>query len=106
MSGYIIEKPSTELMQNYLQSEIVDPTKQRFEAVESGAGNALLFSIATDGALYVTAELPGDKESHTGWQQFNLSGATNPPGFSAGAAQCGTFDVARCPDGTLRLAMV
>ena len=105
MSRYDI-KASTELMQNYLQSDIMDPTQERFRAVESGGGTALLFSVGTDGSLHLTAEQPGDSANREGWHRFDLSAGTAPEGFSPGGAHCHKFDVARCADGSLRMAMV
>lgn len=101
MNSYEI-KSSTELMQNYVPSEVMAPEKQ-IRAVESSAGTAILFSIDTEGFLRVTAETPGDRH---GWQRFNLSSKTHPDEFSKGDAECISFDVARCADGTIRMAMV
>ncbi len=51
---------SSELMQNYLQAEILAPDA-KFQALQTGDGASLLFSIGTDGALYLTQESPGTR---------------------------------------------
>jgi hypothetical protein len=101
MNSYDIHS-STELMQNYLPSETMAPEKQ-IRAVESSTGTAILFSIDTEDFLRVTAEAPGDRH---GWQRFNVSSKTHPEGFAEGDAACIIFEVARCAEGSLRVAMV
>ena len=54
MSGHQITF-SSELMQNYLQAEIMRPEKG-FQALQTGAGNALLFSIGMDLSLIHISE--------------------------------------------------
>lgn len=49
----------TELMTNQKASTVIVPDKQ-FEALQTIEGNALVFSIGTDGILYCTREVPGD----------------------------------------------
>ena len=76
MSAYKIDY-STELMTNYVQAEIMAP-ETGIEALQTSSGNALLFSIGTDNALYATVEQPG---SRSGWTRFNLSGAQTAKDF-------------------------
>lgn len=70
MSTYSITF-STELMQNYLQAEILAPDA-KFQALQTQDGTSLLFSIGTDNALYVTKEVPQER---SGWARFDLSSA-------------------------------
>ncbi|HEX8407376.1 MAG TPA: hypothetical protein VF883_00810 [Thermoanaerobaculia bacterium] len=84
---------STELMRNYKPVSIMTPDAS-FEAVQTTAGTALLFSIGTDGAFYVTAEAPG---ATSGWQRTSLSaslGATVKTFAVAENAATGTIDLA------------
>jgi hypothetical protein len=60
---------SSELMQNYLQTEILTP-ETGFEAVQKQDGTALLFSIGSDQVFYVTEEVPTDR---SGWVRTDLS---------------------------------
>ena len=55
---------SSELMQNFIQSDFLAP-QDKFEALQASDGSSLLFSIGTGGALYLTAEFrhkPGGLE--------------------------------------------
>ena len=56
MSAYNVTS-SSELMQNYIQSDILQPQK-KFIALQTDSGTSLLFSVGTDDAFYVTKELP------------------------------------------------
>ncbi|MFA0963552.1 hypothetical protein AB9P05_17240 [Roseivirga sp. BDSF3-8] len=60
---------STELMDNYLSAEVVSP-QQKFNALQTADGHALLFSISTEGRFYVFAQLPGHA---TGWERYDLA---------------------------------
>ena len=62
---------STELLTNYIQSEVVSPDK-KFEAIQSPDGHSLLFSIGTEGVFYLIEEMPS---LATGWQKNDLSSA-------------------------------
>jgi hypothetical protein len=97
---------STELMQNYLQAEIMKPDAG-FQALQTSSGEALLFSIGTDESLYVAKETPGKS---TGWDRWNLSEAQAKADFGQqGGAVCKAFCVAQCMEhktGGIRLAMV
>jgi hypothetical protein len=88
MADDILITSSTELMSNFKQAEIMAP-EEKFEALQTTSGTALLFSIGTDGVLYLTAEAPGGQ---TGWTRTDLSSAA-----AAGAAgsKAGTFAVAQ-----------
>lgn len=60
---------SSELMVNFRKATIVAP-QQQFQALQTPDGYALLFSIGSDNAFYVTQQSPG---LATGWQQLELS---------------------------------
>ncbi|RAH64553.1 uncharacterized protein BO66DRAFT_463866 [Aspergillus aculeatinus CBS 121060] len=60
---------STELIQNYVQGEIISPTG-KFEALQTSSGHALLFAVNTSGQIYnlstagIKTYFPG-RGSHT-----------------------------------------
>lgn len=56
-------------MKNHKHALLMTPDKQ-FEVLQSQDGNALFFSIGTDGAFYITRELPQDLH---GWSRFNVN---------------------------------
>ncbi|PYS94498.1 MAG: hypothetical protein DMF64_00545 [Acidobacteria bacterium] len=60
---------SSELMSNFKQAEVAS-AEAKFEALQTDDGNALLFSVGTDGVFYVTQETPGQA---TGWDKTDLS---------------------------------
>ena len=60
---------STELMDNYKQSELISPQK-KFRAVQTDKGLALLFSIGTDNVFYLIEQQTGHQ---TGWEKIDLS---------------------------------
>jgi hypothetical protein len=96
MTNYQI-KPSTELMENYIQATIMAPEKE-FAALQSPQGRALLFSIGSDDTgspLNVTAEVAGDRH---GWETFNLS-------KTFGGRPCQHFVVAHRAGGAIHVAM-
>jgi hypothetical protein len=91
-----------ELMQNYVQGEIVDPTT-KFEALQAADGHALLFAIDSSGVLHVIEESSGT--SNTGWNRHDLSSAPIQATFPG--AKVRTFDVAQnAVDGTIGILMV
>lgn len=61
---------SSELMRNYKQSNVISPQK-KFKAVQTDSGDALLFSIGTDGTLYLIEQSSGSNA--TGWEEIPLS---------------------------------
>jgi hypothetical protein len=92
---------SSELMTNYLQASIMDPDAT-FEVLQNNLGNALLFSIGTDGIFYVTYESPS---TPGGWLRLDLSTAAMINKFSGGT--CTKMSVAQnTQNGTIGLAMV
>ncbi|BDT90370.1 hypothetical protein IFM12275_03460 [Nocardia sputorum] len=96
---------STELMRNYLQSEVLAP-EAKFEALQTQAGASLLFSISTQGVLYVTKEVPGDR---SGWKRSDLSSALIAHDFGGNGVACKDFAVAQSafpPATSIHLAMV
>jgi len=72
MGTYQLEGTS-ELMQNYFQADVLNP-EDKFEALQTDAGASLLFSIGTDGVLYLTKEVV--RSTH-GWNRDDLSSALN-----------------------------
>jgi hypothetical protein len=95
---------SSELMENYVQSDILQP-QLAFCALQTDTGASLLFSIDTDNAFYVTMELPG---ASSGWSRANLSGARAAQDFPTGAT-CTTFAAAQtvaAQGAAIHLAMV
>ncbi len=92
---------SSEMMPNYLQASIMAPDTT-FEVLQDNQGNALMFSIGTDGVFYVTSQTP---QSSSGWIQLDLSTAVMTGQFSGGS--CTKISVAQnTQDGTIGLAMV
>ncbi|TCD28584.1 hypothetical protein EZ456_04120 [Pedobacter psychrodurus] len=100
---------SSEMMTNYLQASIMSPDAT-FEVLQNSLGNALLFSIGTDGVFYVTYESPADSSAPTGWTRLDLSTPALTGQFSGGICtkisvaqnqQVGTTDYS-----TIGLAMV
>lgn len=96
---------STEMMTNYLQSELISP-QAKFEALQTSNGYSLLFSVGTDGVFYLTQEESGT--TATGWSKINLSSSQIRKDFSGVAGvTCRTFDAGQSvQDGSLGLAMV
>ncbi|MCJ1316563.1 hypothetical protein MMC15_001884 [Xylographa vitiligo] len=92
---------SSELMQNYIQGEIVSP-QGKFEALQTSDGHALLFAISTSGVFNVVAESSGT--SRTGWVDTDLSTVIVQEKFLGATVR--TFDVGQSAlDGTIGLAM-
>ncbi len=107
MTNYTVESCS-ELMQNYLQADVISP-EGKFQALCTATGSALLFSVGTVDrrrAFYLTAESPKDTY---GWRRTDLGGALISHDFPAGA-DVKNFSVAQTTHGagagSLRLAMV
>ncbi|KAF7587421.1 hypothetical protein BBP40_007240 [Aspergillus hancockii] len=96
---------STELMQNYVQGEIISPTG-KFEALQTSSGHALLFAVDTSGVFHVIEEESGT--TRTGWQIHDLSTAgiqTYFPG-QASSTKVHTIDVGQsATDGSIGLIM-
>jgi hypothetical protein len=89
MSAYQVTV-SAELMKNYLQADILDP-QDSFTALQTDSGASLLFSIGTDGVLYLTRELSAVT---AGWTRDDLSSAQVQRDFPAGAV-CKGFAAAQ-----------
>lgn len=91
---------STELMVAYKQAEVLAPDA-KFEALQTTAGNALLFGVSTDGAFSVTQEDPGQS---TGWVRTDLGASLIA---AAPGTKARTFAVAQSQSGgTIDLALV
>src|SRR5438105_1194535 len=105
MSNYSITY-STELMQNYLQAEILAP-EEKFQALQTNAGTSLLFSIGTDQAFYLTREIPEDR---SGWNRWDISSAQIAKDFPGKTGvTCKDFSAAQCNNlssTSIHLAMV
>ncbi|KAH8748597.1 hypothetical protein F5883DRAFT_436293 [Diaporthe sp. PMI_573] len=92
---------SSEMMQNYLQGEVVSP-QSKFEALQTDDGHALLFAMTTAGVLNVMEEQTG--QTANGWALTDLSTALIARAFRGGTVR--TFDVGQSAlDGTIGLAM-
>jgi hypothetical protein len=91
---------STELMRNYKQAEVMAPDA-RFEALQTDAGDALLFSIGTDGVCYLTQET---RSAKVGWRRVSFSASLgDQPVKSLSVTQSratGAIDVALVLSGT------
>ncbi|KXH48077.1 hypothetical protein CNYM01_11602 [Colletotrichum nymphaeae SA-01] len=86
---------TTDLIQNYIQGEIVAPTA-KFEALQTEDGHSLLFALSTDNVFNVIVEQSGTTK--TGWVRMPLSSA-----FTS----VRTFDVGQSvTDGTIGMALV
>lgn len=96
---------STELMQNYIQGEVVSHTG-KFEALQTGDGHTLLFSVDPSGVFNAIEEQSGT--SHTGWKVHDISTAMIQQQFAGRGEKIGvrTFDVGHSAlDGTIGLMM-
>ncbi|GAA1364344.1 hypothetical protein [Streptomyces beijiangensis] len=107
MSSYSLTY-STELMQNYLQAEILAPDA-KFQALQAQGGTSLLFSLGTDHALYVTREVP---KARSGWARSDVSTAQIRKDFAGRTGvTCKDFATAQAATATsgaapVHLAMV
>ncbi|BAE58588.1 unnamed protein product [Aspergillus oryzae RIB40] len=94
----------TELIQNYIQGEIVSP-KNKFEALQTKDGHTLLFGIDSSNVFHVIEESSG--QHSTGWAQIDLSTTTissQLPGKKDATVR--TFDVGQSAlDQTIGMAM-
>ncbi|WP_395702163.1 hypothetical protein [Aquabacterium sp.] len=98
---------SAELMENYVQADVLQP-QAKFMALQSDAGASLLLSISSAGVLLLTLEQPGQGAT---WRQVDLSSARIQADFGGhgtvktfGAAQ--TVPATAGGPTTLQLAMV
>ncbi|GLA06303.1 hypothetical protein AnigIFM60653_006834 [Aspergillus niger] len=93
---------SSDLMQNYLRSQVVSPD-ERFEALQTDSGLCLLFSIDTAQSFRVIEEQNG---TATGWQVKNLSSDLIKEQFPGQQAVVSTFEVGQnVTNGSISLAM-
>ncbi|KAF5127094.1 hypothetical protein E5D57_008022 [Metarhizium anisopliae] len=97
---------SSELMENYLQAEVLTPTGH-FEALQSDNENGygLVFAIDSQGTFFGLQECSG--ETATGWKRHDLSRLTLQRYFAPeDKAAVRTFGVGQSPiDGTIGMAM-
>ena len=106
MSTYTVTT-SSELMENYIQADILLP-QDKFLALQTNTGASLLFSIGTGGVFNLCVEAP--RQTH-GWRRFDLSSAQIKKDFASGAT-CKDFAAAQvvavAPGSTtqIHLAMV
>ncbi|MBS4097669.1 MAG: hypothetical protein KGZ83_12630 [Sulfuricella sp.] len=103
---------SSELMKNYLHAGIMD-AEDAFEALQDTNGNAVLFSIGTDGVFYATQEVPavnnttGGTGTPAGWARTDISTAQLKHDFPGTLPTCKTMATNQNPaNGTIGLAMV
>ncbi|KAK1464167.1 hypothetical protein CMEL01_12928 [Colletotrichum melonis] len=89
---------TTDLIQNYIQGEIVAPTA-KFEALQTDDGHSLLFSLSTDNVFNVIMEQ--SRATETGWVRMPLSP------LSSASTSVRTFDVGQSvTDGTIGMVLV
>ncbi|KAI1313281.1 hypothetical protein F5Y03DRAFT_406560 [Xylaria venustula] len=95
---------STDLIQNYIQGEIVAPTS-KFEALQTANGHALLFSLDSNGTLHVLEETSG--MATTGWEAKDISsGIINTAFPNMASATVRTFEVGQSAiNNTINIAM-
>ncbi|KAF5240338.1 hypothetical protein FANTH_9598 [Fusarium anthophilum] len=96
---------TTEMMQNYVPGEIVNPSG-KFEALQTQDGHSILFSLSSANVFQAIVEQSG--ASSTGWRIVDLSSNTLSSVFASDkSAVVKTFDVNQSAvDGTISLAMV
>ncbi|KAF5716207.1 hypothetical protein FMUND_6467 [Fusarium mundagurra] len=96
---------TTEMMQNYVPGEIVNPTG-KFEALQTQDGHSILFSLSSANVFQVIVEQSG--ASSTGWRIVDLSSSTLSSAFASDkSAVVKTFNANQSAvDGTISLAMV
>ncbi|KAF5549127.1 hypothetical protein FMEXI_4469 [Fusarium mexicanum] len=96
---------TTEMMQNYVPGEIVNPSG-KFEALQTQDGHSILFSLSPANVFQAIVEQSG--ASSTGWRIVDLSSNTLSSVFASDkSAVIKTFDVNQSAvDGTISLAMV
>ncbi|KAF7173266.1 hypothetical protein CNMCM5623_005493 [Aspergillus felis] len=81
----------SELMKNQKHAAIMG-RQQDFQSLQTRDGDAIFFSIGTDGIFYVTREA---RASSNGWSRKDLSSSTSDSG--AGAAKAKSFTVSQDP---------
>lgn len=93
----------TELMANQKASTTITPDVE-FEALETSAGNSVLFSISSENVFYCTYEVPGDTH---GWTRVDMSSVLATGNFQGKTIQAKSFDVGQdLSAGTIDLALV
>ncbi|KAJ2995714.1 hypothetical protein NUW58_g1195 [Xylaria curta] len=95
---------SSELMQNYAHGQVVSPT-EKFEALQTANGLALLFAIDTSGVFHVIKEQSG--KANAGWVINDLSSSIISKQFPGNSnVKADTFSVGQSAlDGTISLAL-
>ncbi|RBQ81452.1 hypothetical protein FVER14953_11781 [Fusarium verticillioides] len=96
---------TTEMMQNYVPGEIVNPTG-KFEALQTQDGHSILFNLSSTNVFQAIVEQSG--ASSTGWRIVDLSSSALSSAFASDkSAVVKTFDANQSAvDGTISLAMV
>jgi hypothetical protein len=74
--------PSSKMIQNYVQEEIVAPAS-KFEALHTGDGRSMLFGVDTQNRFHVILEQSGT--IRTGWEVTSLSSVLIVDSFPADA---------------------
>ncbi len=91
---------SSELMKNQLAATVL-PARSQFEALQTGNGNALFFSISDNGRFYMSVER---NDAQIGWNGINLCDGL--PNFSDGKSKAKKFAVSQnMEDGTITIAL-
>ncbi|GMQ29588.1 hypothetical protein Aconfl_22310 [Algoriphagus confluentis] len=93
------------MMTNYLQAELISP-QAKFEALQTADGHTLLFSLGTDGTMYLIGDASG--QTTAGWTKADLSSSQIAKDFAGQPGiVCRTFDAAQSVvNDTISLAMV
>ncbi|KAF5698156.1 hypothetical protein FGLOB1_12256 [Fusarium globosum] len=96
---------TTEMMQNYVPGEIVNPSG-KFEALQTQDGHSILFSLSSANVFQAIVEQSG--ATSTGWRIVDLSSDILSSAFASDkSAVVKTFDVNQSAvDSTISLAMV
>jgi hypothetical protein len=93
----------TELMHNQKASTTITPDVE-FEAVETSAGNSVLFSISSENIFYCTYEVPGDIH---GWTRTDMSSVLATGNFQGQTIHAKSFDIVQNLNaGTIDLVLV
>lgn len=103
---------SSELMKNYIHASVMD-AEDAFDVLQDDKGNAILFSIGTDGVFNAIQNVPAQSNTNdsagsaAGWIKHDLSSAQFKQDFPGQTVTCKTQTVAQdLTSGKMVLAMV
>ena len=92
----------TELMKNQKHADTMSPGVA-FDVLQASNGDALFFSIGTDGVFYVTREV---RDTGTGWTRLDLSSSL-PEAINGASIQAKSFALSQNPaTGLFDIALV